>query len=61
MMIDKQKNPATPDLRHGVKGSVLVKDNDENFAGKSPRTVVSGSEPVGPGIGVPAAGQTTHE
>ena len=59
--IDKRKKLGMPDLRHGVEGSVLVKDTDENFAGKAPNTVDSGSMPVSPDVGVPAVGQTTHE
>jgi hypothetical protein len=61
MNVDKQKKLKMPDLRHGVQGSVLVKDTDENFAGKAPDTAASGSEPVGPDVGVAAVGQTTHE
>jgi hypothetical protein len=61
MNTDKRKKLEKPDLRHGVEGSVLVKDDNENFAGKSPSTAESGSAEVGPGFGVPAAGQATHE
>jgi hypothetical protein len=56
---DKRKKFEKLDLRR-VEGSVLVKDTDENFAGKSPGTE-SGPAPVSPGIGVAAAGQATHE
>lgn len=59
MDTDKRKKFEKPDLRR-VKGSVLVKDTDENFSGKSPGTE-SGPAPVSPGFGVPAAGQATHE
>ena len=61
MKVDKHKKLKSPDLRHGVEGSVLVKDTNENFAGKAPNTVEGGSEPVSPTVGVAAAGQTTHE
>jgi hypothetical protein len=53
MNADKRKKLEKPDLRHGV--------DNENFAGKPPNTVKPGSAPVGPGVGMPAAGQTTHE
>jgi hypothetical protein len=59
--VDKHKKLAVPDLRHGVKGSVAVKDTNENFAGKPPDTIDSGSIPASPDVGVPAAGQTSHE
>ena len=61
MKVDKRKKLAMPDLRHGVEGRILVTDANENFAGNSPDTVESGSGPVGSDVGVPAAGQTTHE
>jgi hypothetical protein len=61
MNTDKSKKLEKPDLRHGVEGSVLIKDTNENFAGKSPNTAEPGAAPVGPGVGVPAAGQATHE
>jgi hypothetical protein len=61
MKIDEQKKSEKPDLRHGVKGSVLIKDTNENFAGKPSATVESGPTPVNPGVGVPVAGQTAHE
>jgi hypothetical protein len=61
MKVDKLKKLVKLDLRHGVEGSVPVKDTNETFVGKSPNTAESGSAPVGPGVGVPAAGQTTHE
>jgi hypothetical protein len=61
MKTDKQQKPENPDLRHGVEGSVLIKDTNENFAGNPSNTAEPGSAPVGPGVGVPAAGQTTHE
>jgi hypothetical protein len=58
---EKRKKPEAPDMRHGVQGSVLIKDTNENFAGKAPDTAEAGAEPVNPGVGVPAAGQATHE
>lgn len=61
MNTGKRKKLEKPDLRHGVEGSVLVKDTNENFAGRSPSTTGSGPTSVGPGVGVAAAGQTTHE
>jgi hypothetical protein len=61
MKTDNQDKLKMPDLRHGVEGSVLVKDTNENFAGNPPNTAEPGSAPVGPGGSVPAAGQTTHE
>jgi hypothetical protein len=61
MNTDKRKKLEKPDLRHGVEGSILIKDTNENFAGKSPSTTESGPAPVDPGVGVPAAGQATHE
>ncbi len=60
MKIDKQKKLKKPDLRR-VEGSVLIKDTNENFVGKSPSAAESGPTPVSPGVVVPAAGQTTHE
>jgi hypothetical protein len=59
--VDKRKKSEMPDLRHGVEGSVVVKDTNENFAGKSPNTGGSGAVPVSPDVNTPAAGQTTHE
>jgi hypothetical protein len=59
MNTDKRKMFKKPDLRR-VEGSVLVKDTNDNFAGKSPGTE-SGPAPVSPGIGVAGAGQATHE
>jgi hypothetical protein len=59
--IDKRKKLGMPDLRHGLEGSVLVKDTNENFVGKFPDAVESGSGLISPDVGVPAAGQTTHE
>ena len=61
MKTDKDKKTANPDLRHGVAGSVTVKDTNENFVGKAPNNAQSGPEPVGPGVDVAATGQTTHE
>jgi len=58
--VDKGKKLAMPDLRHGVQGSVLVTDTNQNFAGKSPAKTDSGAKPASPDFGVPA-GQTTHE
>jgi hypothetical protein len=60
MKADKHKKPTSPDLRQGVEGSVLLKDANENFAGKAPSTTEGGAEPVNPGVGEPV-GQVTHE
>ena len=60
MKVDKRKKLEMPDLRHGVKGSVAVKDTNENFAGKPPSTNASGPKPASPDLDEPA-GQTTHE
>jgi hypothetical protein len=57
---NKGKKSEMPDLRHGVKGSVAVKDTNENFAGKSPSTDASGPKPASPELDEPA-GQATHE
>jgi hypothetical protein len=56
----KGKKLETPDLRHGITGSVAVKDTNENFAGKSPSANAPGLEPASPDLGEPA-GQATHE
>lgn len=57
---NKGKQSERPDLRHGVKGSVAVKDTNENFAGKSPSTDASDPKPASPGFDEPV-GQATHE
>jgi len=57
---NKGKKSERPDLRHGVKGSVAVKDTNENFAGQPSSTNASGPKPTSPGFDEPA-GQTTHE
>jgi hypothetical protein len=54
MNTDKRKKFEKPDLRR-VEGSVLVKNTNENFAGKSPGTE-SGPAPISPGFGVAGAG-----
>lgn len=59
-MTDKSKKPNAPDLRHGVKGSVQVKDNNENFVGKPANTGASGPKPASPDFAEPT-GQATHE
>ncbi len=61
MKPNKSKKPEPTDLRHGVEGSVMVKDTYENFAGKAPNTSESGPALAAPGVGLAAAGQTTHE
>jgi hypothetical protein len=57
---NKRKKSETPDLRHGVKGSVAVKDTNENFAGKRSSANASGPKTASPDFDEPA-GQTTHE
>jgi hypothetical protein len=61
MKPNKSKRPEPSDLRDGVEGSVLVKDTNENFAGKAPNTSEPGPALATPGVGLAAAGQTTHE
>lgn len=58
--VNKGKKPEAPDLRHGVKGSVAVKDTNENFAAKSPSANASDLKPASPDLGEPE-GQGTHE
>jgi hypothetical protein len=60
MKVEKQKKLQKPDLRR-VEGSILIKDTNEKFVGKSLSPAESGPTPVSPGVVVPAAGQTTHE
>ena len=48
--MEKHKKLEMPDLRHGVEGSVVVKDTNEYFAVKSPNTVDDGSMPASPNI-----------
>ncbi len=60
MKSGNRKKSGNPDLRR-VKGSVLLKDTNENFAGNPPNTAEGGAEPVNPGVGVAATGQATHE
>lgn len=58
MTLPKDDKRKRRDLRHGLKGEVMV---DNNFVGLPPASRDDGPKAVSPDVGTQASGQTTHE